>query len=124
MDSYGEVAGNVFFFFFNGLVGGVAVGAACLVDTDLVFFCSGEAVAVMPPEVLPFLLLDPLGLARTCLLGVCCGEAGAGASAACLLVVMAAMMSSSCLASVGVRVTLLVAEIQVTQPKRGGELGF
>ena len=56
----------------------------------------------MPPEVLPFLLLDPLGLARTGLLGVCCGGAGIGAST-----VMAVMMSSSCLAFVGVRVTLV-----------------
>ena len=108
-DSYGEVAGNVFLFFFNALVGGVAVGAACLVDIDLVFFCFGEAVAAMPLEVLPFLLLDSLGLTHTCLLGVCYGGAGAGVSATCPSTMMAAMMSNSYLASVGVRVTLVAA---------------
>ena len=102
-----EVADNVFVFFFNGLVGGVAARATCLVDTDLVLFGFVKAVVAMPLEVLPFLLLDPLGLAWTSLLGVCCGGAGAGASAACPSTVMAAMMSSSCLASVGVRVTLV-----------------
>ena len=62
-EACGEVADNDFVFFFNGLVGGVATGAACLVDTDLVFFGSVEAAVAVPPEVLPFLLLDPLGLA-------------------------------------------------------------
>ena len=92
----GEVAGNNFFFFFNGLVGGVAAGATCLVDTDLVLFGSVEAVVTMPLEVLPFLLLDPLGLVQTSLVGVCCGGA-----------VIATIMSSSGLAFVGVRVTLV-----------------
>ena len=55
-----EVADNVFVFFFNGLVGGVAAGATCLVDTDLVLFGSVEAIVAVPPEVLPILLLDPL----------------------------------------------------------------
>ena len=63
----------------------------------------------MPPEVPLFLLLDPLGLARACLLGIDCGGAGAGASAACPSAVMAPIMSSSCLASVGVRLTLAAA---------------
>ena len=96
----------------------VAVGAACLVDTDLVLFCSGEAIAAMPLEVLPFLLLNLLRLARKSLLGVCCGGAGAGALAACPSVVMAVMMSSSCLASVGVRVTLVVAASSSTSLAR------
>ena len=90
-------------------MGGVAAGAAGLVDTDLVLFCYVEAVVAVPPEVLPFLLLDPLGLARTGLLGVGCGRAGVGASATCPSAVMKAMMSSNCLASVGVRVTLVAA---------------
>ena len=44
-------------------MGGDAIGATCLVDTDLVLFCSGEAAAAILPEVPPFLLLGPLGLA-------------------------------------------------------------
>ena len=103
----GEVADSVFVFFFNGLVGGVAITAACLVDTNLVCFGSVEAVVAVPPEVLPFLLLDPLGLARTGLLGVCCGRARVYASAAYPSAVMAAIMSSNYFASVGVRVTLV-----------------
>ena len=70
-DSSGEVADNVFFFFYNGLVGGVIVGAACLDETDLVIFCSGVSAAVTTPEVPHFLLLSPLGLVRICLLGIC-----------------------------------------------------
>ena len=61
----------------------------------------------MPSEVLPFLLLNPLGLARIGLLEVGCGGAGVGPSTVCPSAVMTAMMSSSCLASVGVRVTLV-----------------
>ena len=66
--AYEEVADSVFVFFFNGLMGGVATGASCLVDTDLVLFGFVKAVVAMPLEVLPFLLLDPLGLARIGLL--------------------------------------------------------
>ncbi|KAH9649078.1 hypothetical protein KPL70_025843 [Citrus sinensis] len=108
-EACGEVADNVFVFFFNGLVGGVATGTACLVDTDLVLFGSVEAAIAVPLEVLPFLLLDPLRLARTNLLGVGYEGAGVGTLAACPSTVMAAMMSSSCWASVGVRVTLVAA---------------
>ena len=90
------------FLFCNGLVGGVAVGAACLDDTDLVLFGSCEAVPATLPEVPPFLLLGPLGLARIDLLRVCCGGVGVGVLAACPLAVMAVMISCSCLASVGV----------------------
>ena len=90
-------------------MGGVAIGATCLVDTYLVLFGFGEAAAAMPPEVPPFLLVNPLGLTQTCLLRVCCEGAGAGALVACPSAVMVAMMSSSCLASVGVRVTLVAA---------------
>ena len=104
-----EAAGNVFFFFGNGLVGGVAIGAACLVETDLVPFCSGEAAAATPPEVPFFLFLDPLGLAHIGLLGVCYGGAEAGALAAYPSAVMTTMISSSYFVSVGVRVTLAAA---------------
>ena len=82
-EAYGEVTDNVFVFFFNGLVGGVAAGAACLVDTNLILFRSVETAVAVPLKVLPFLLLDPLGLVRTGLLGVGYRGAGVGASAAC-----------------------------------------
>ena len=108
-EACGEVVDNVFGFFFTGLVGGVAAGAACLVDTTLVLFGSIEAAIVVPSEVLPFLLLDSLGLARTSFQGVGCGGAGVDASAACPSAVMATMMSNSCWTSVGVRVTLVAA---------------
>ena len=83
-------------------MGGVAIGAACLVETNLVLFGSGEAAAATLLEVPPFLLLGPLGLERIGLLRVCCGGAGAGASSACPSAMMAAMISSNCFVSVGV----------------------
>ena len=43
-----------------------------------------------------------------------CGGAGVGASAACPSAVMVAMMSSSCWAYVGVRVTLVTAASNYT----------
>lgn len=86
---------------------GVAVGTACRDETDLVFLGSGVAAAARPSEVPPFLLLDPLGLVRVGLLGVCCEGVGTGASASCPSAVIAAMISSRCFASAGVRVTLL-----------------
>ena len=87
-------------------MGGVVVGVAYLVDTNLVLFGYGKTAAATLPEVSPFLLLGPRGLARISLLGVCCGGTGVGASAACPSAVMTTMISSSCLVSVGVRVTL------------------
>ena len=108
-DSCGEVAGNDFFFLCDGLVGGVAVGAAGWDETDMVLFGSGVSTAAMPPEVPPFLLLGPLGLARIGLLGVCLEGAGAGYSAAYPSAMIAAMISSICFVSVGVRVTLAAA---------------
>ena len=87
-------------------MGGVEVGASCLVETDLVLFCFGDAAAITLPKVLPYLLLGPLGLARTGLLGVCFRGVGARASAACPSDVMTAMISNSCFVSVGVWVTL------------------
>ena len=108
-EACGEVADNVFVFFFTGLVGGVAAGVTCLVATDLVLLGYVEAAVVVPPEVLPFLLLAPLTLARTSLLGVAYGGAGVGALVACPLAVIAAMMSSTCWASVVVRMTLVAA---------------
>ena len=79
-------------------MGGVVVGAACFVDTGLVFFDSGEATTAIPPEVPHFLLL-----------GVGCRGARVGALVACPSAMMEAMMSSSCLASVVVPVTLAAA---------------
>ena len=64
-ETCGEVADNLFVFFFTGLVRGVAAGAASVVDTDLVRFSCGEAAVAMPLDVLPFLLLDCRGLVRT-----------------------------------------------------------
>ena len=55
-EAYGEVAGNAFVFFVVGLMRGVVAGVA---------------VAV-PLDVLPFRLLDFLGLVRIGWLGVCC----------------------------------------------------
>ena len=108
-DSCGEVASNVFFLLCNGPVGGVALGAAYLDETDLVLFCSGMSVVATPPEVLHFLLLGPLGLVRVGLLGVCCEGVRAGSLAAYPSAVIAAMISSRCFVSVGVRVTLAAA---------------
>ena len=85
---------------------GVVVSTTCLDKTDLVLSESGVAAAAGPPKVPPFLLLDPFGLVIVGLLGVCCEGAGIGASASCPSTVIAAIMSSRCFASVGVRVTL------------------
>lgn len=74
-DSCGEVAGSVFFFLGNGLVGGVAVGAAYWDGTDFVLFSTGVSDAATPSDLPHFLLLGPLGLVRIGLLGVCCEEA-------------------------------------------------
>ena len=87
----------------------MATGAACLDETDLVLFGSGVSATTSPPEVPPFLLPVPLGLARVGLLGVCCDGARVGASAVCLSAVIATMISSKCFVSVGVRVTLAAA---------------
>ena len=76
---------------------GLQLGQCAWLTSIWSFFFSSEVVAAVPPEVLPYLLLDPLGLVRTCFLGVCCGGAGTSASATCTSAVMAAMMSSSCL---------------------------
>ena len=108
-DSCGEVAGNDFFFLCDGLVGGVAVGAAGWDETDMVLFGSGVSTAATPPEVPYFLLLGPLGLARIGLLGVCLEGAGAGYSAAYPSAMIAAMISSKCFVLMGVRVTLAAA---------------
>ena len=83
----------------------MAVGASCLVETDLVLFCSSVSTAT-PPEVPLFLLLGPLGLVRVGFQGVYYEGARVGASAACPSAVIAAMISSSYFVSVGVRVTL------------------
>ena len=107
-DSCGEAAGNVLFFLYNGLVKGVAAGAACLDETDLVLFGLGVSATALPPEVPLFLLPVPLGLARVGLLGVCCDGARVGASAACPLAMIVVMISSRFFVSVGVRVTLAV----------------
>ena len=108
-ETWGEAVENVFVFFFTGLVRGVTAGVACMVDTDLVCFGSVEADAIVPLEVLPFLLLDCRELVRTGWPGVCCGGVGVDASASCPSAVMAAMILSSCLASTGVCVTLVTA---------------
>ena len=108
-ETCGEVANNVFGFFFTGLVKGVVVGVSYMIATDLVLFYRVETAAVVPLNVLPFLLLDGRRLVRTGWLGVCCGGVGVYASAAWPSAVMAAMISSSCLASAGVGVTLVAA---------------
>ena len=92
-EACGEVAGNVFVFFFTGLVIGVVAGVAVTV----------------PLDVLPFLLLDCRELVRIGWLGVCCRGIGVDASAACPLAVIAEMIASSCLACAGVGVTLATA---------------
>ena len=56
-EAFGEVAGNVFVFFAAGLARGVVAGVA----------------VAIPVNVLPFRLLDCLGLVRIGWLGVCCG---------------------------------------------------
>ena len=88
-EACGEVAGNVFVFFFTGLVRGVVPGVA----------------GTMPLDVLSFLLLDCHGLVRIGWLGVCCGGTEVDASAVWPSAVMAAMIASSCLACSGVGVT-------------------
>ena len=108
-DSCVKVAGSVFFFLCDGLVGGVAVGTVCWDETDLVRFGSGVSTAATPPEVPYFLLLGPLGLARIGLLGVCYKGDRAGSSAVYPSVVIAAMISSKCFVLMGVRVTLAAA---------------
>ena len=65
-EACGEVAGNVFVFFFTGLVRGVMAGVA----------------GIVPLDVLPFVLLDYRGLVRTDWLGVCCGGIEVDTSAA------------------------------------------
>ena len=85
---------------------GVAAGVACVAAADLVHFGCGEAVVAVPLDVLPFLLLDCHRLVRTCWPGVCCRGVGVDTSATCPSAVMAATISSSCLASAGVFVTL------------------
>ena len=85
---------------------GVTAGVACVVDTDLVCFGCVKAAVTMPLDVLLFLLLDCRRLVRTCWPGVYCGGVGVDAWATCPSVVMAAMISSSCLASAGVFITL------------------
>ena len=105
-ETCGEVADNFFVFFFNGLVRGVVAGAAGVVDTDLVRFGGVNAAVAVPLDVLPFLLLDCRGLVRIGWPGVGCGGVRVDASATYPLTVMAAMISSSCLASAGVFVTL------------------
>lgn len=102
-----EVSGNGFFFFVGGLVGRVDVGAAYLDETDLVLLGFSVVAAAGPPEVPPFILLNPLGLVIVGLLGVCCKGTGIGASAFYPSSVIAAMMSSRCFASARVRVTLV-----------------
>ena len=57
-EAFGEVAGNVFVFFAAEMVRGVVAGIAVAVLVD----------------VLPFHLLDGLGLVRVDWLGVCCGD--------------------------------------------------
>ena len=103
-----EVAGNVFVFFVTGLVRGVGAGVSCMVDTDLVRFGCNEATITVPLNVLPFLFLDYRGLVQPGWVGVCCGGVGVEASATWPSAVMTAMISSSCLASAGVDVTLVV----------------
>ena len=105
----GEVAGNAFVFFFTGLMRGVVARVAGVLATDLACFSCGEVAVAVPLDVFPFLLLDCRGLVRIGWLGVCCGGIGVDVSAAWLSVVMAAMISSSCLASTGVGVTLVAA---------------
>ena len=80
-----------------------------MVDIDLVRFGSVAAAVAVPLEVLLFLLLDCCGLVRTGWPGVYCEGVGVYASATYPSAVMAAMISSSCLASVGVCVTLVAA---------------
>ena len=93
---------------------GVATGVACMVDTDLVCFGSVEAAVTVPLEVLPFLLLDCRGLIQTGWPGVCCGGVGVDASATYPSAVMEVMISSSCLASTGVCVTLVATAANST----------
>ena len=88
-----EVAGNVFIFFFTGLV---------------IRVVAGVAVAV-PFDILPFRLLDYCRLVRTGWLGVCYGGIRVDKSAAWPSVAMAAMIASSCLPCAGVCVTLVAA---------------
>ena len=107
-ETYREVADNFFVFFFTGLVRGVAAGAAAVVDTDLVYFGVVDAAVVVPIDVLPFLLLNCHGLVQIGWPGVGCGGVGVYASATCPSALMVAMISSSCLASAGVFVTLAV----------------
>ena len=83
----------------------VATGVACLDETYLVLL-GGVAATTGPPGVLSFLLLDPFGPVIVGLLGVCCEGTGTEVSASCSSVVIAAMMSSRCFASAGVRMTL------------------
>ena len=108
-EACGEAAGNVFVFFFMGLVRGVVAGVAGVLATDLVRFGCGEVAVAVPLDVLPFLLLDCRELVRIGWLGVCCRGIGVDASAACPLAVIAEMIASSCLACAGVGVTLATA---------------
>ena len=108
-ETCGEVADNVFVFFFTRLVRGVAAGVAGVVDTDLVRFGSVEAAVIVSLELPPFLLLDCHGLVQIGWPGVCCGGVGVDASATCPSTVMAVMISSNFLASAGVCVTLVAA---------------
>ena len=81
-EAFGETAGNVFVFFATGLARGVVA----------------RVVVAVPVDVLPFHLLDCLGLVWISWLVVYCGGFGVNASAAWPSAVMAAITASSCLA--------------------------